>query len=186
MLADNPVYNTEAAVQVAHAISVHEAQVEDDYFTAVDDLNIGEDNVGAAHIGELEYGAGLFYLYTCIDRDLLTQNLGGNEDLTKTSLRALVESATKVGPTGKQNSFASRAYASYLLAEKGSQQPRSLSVAFLAPVKGNDMLDQAIKVLEVKRANMEKVYGACTDASIRMNVEMGDGSLAEILDFVTD
>ena len=38
MLASSPAFNTEAAVQVAHAITVHEVAVEDDYFTAVDDL----------------------------------------------------------------------------------------------------------------------------------------------------
>jgi CRISPR system Cascade subunit CasC len=51
MLASSPLYNTEAAVQVSHAITVHKVAVEDDYFTAVDDLNNGDDNSGAAHIG---------------------------------------------------------------------------------------------------------------------------------------
>src|SRR2546422_319950 len=37
MLADKPMYNTEAACQVAHAVSVHKKAVEDDDFTAVDD-----------------------------------------------------------------------------------------------------------------------------------------------------
>ena len=41
MLASSPAHNIEAAVQVAHAITVHEVAVEDDYFTAVDDLNKG-------------------------------------------------------------------------------------------------------------------------------------------------
>ena len=38
MLADNPKYNVEAAAQVAHAFTTHRAVVEDDYFTAVDEL----------------------------------------------------------------------------------------------------------------------------------------------------
>ncbi|MHC1596885.1 MAG: type I-E CRISPR-associated protein Cas7/Cse4/CasC, partial [Methermicoccaceae archaeon] len=119
MLADSPAYNTEAAVQVSHAITVHSAAVEDDYFTGVDDLNKGEEDVGAAHIGELGFASGLFYIYVCINVDLLTKNLGGDAGLAKGAIRALVEAATKVSPTGKQNSFASRAYASYVLAEEG-------------------------------------------------------------------
>src|SRR5216684_2556439 len=44
MLADNPDFNREAAVQVAHAITTHRAIAEDDYYTAVDDLKEpGED-----------------------------------------------------------------------------------------------------------------------------------------------
>jgi CRISPR system Cascade subunit CasC len=77
MLASAPAYNVEAAAQVAHALSVHKVSVEDDFFTAVDDLNTGEEDIGAGHMGETEFAAGLFYLYVCIDRELLRENLGG-------------------------------------------------------------------------------------------------------------
>ncbi|MBW6512185.1 MAG: type I-E CRISPR-associated protein Cas7/Cse4/CasC [Desulfuromonadaceae bacterium] len=185
MLASSPAFNTEAAVQVAHAVTVHDVAVEDDYFTAVDDLNNGEDDLGAAHIGETEFGAGVFYLYLCINRDLLEANLG-DKTLAKKSLAALVEAAAKVAPNGKQNSFASRAYSSYILVEKGDQQPRSLSVAFLKPVRGEDVLGKAITEIESKRANMEKVYGKCAEATKTMNAETGAGSLDEIITFVTE
>jgi CRISPR system Cascade subunit CasC len=174
----------EAAVQVAHAITVHEVAVEDDYFTAVDDLNSDEDDRGAAHIGETEFAAGLFYLYICVNRDLLVENLGGDKDLADRALGALTEATAKVAPSGKQNSFASRAYASYLMAEKGEQQPRSLSVAFLKPISGEDILASAISALESKRSNMEKVYGPCAAAKIVMNAETGVGSLNNIVAFV--
>lgn len=175
----------EAAVQVAHAVTVHDVAVEDDYFTAVDDLNNEKGDLGAAHIGETEFGAGVFYLYICINRDQLEKNLGGKELINK-SLAALIEAAAKVAPNGKQNSFASRAYASYILAEKGDQQPRSLSVAFLKPVRGEDVLGKAITEIETKRANMDKVYGKCAEATKTMNAETGSGSLDEIITFVTE
>jgi CRISPR system Cascade subunit CasC len=186
MLASSPAHNIEAAVQVAHAITVHEVAVEDDYFTAVDDLNKGEEDMGAAHIGQTEFAAGLYYLYVCINRDLLKENLGGDSELVKKGLAALVESTAKISPTGKQNSFASRAYASYLLAEKGDQQPRSLSVAFLKPVRGEDMLAAAISSLEEKRSTMDKVYGDCADDFKVMDAEAGKGSLEEIIKFVME
>jgi CRISPR system Cascade subunit CasC len=179
-------HDPEAAVQVAHAITVHEVAVEDDYFTAVDDLNSCEEDRGAAHIGETEFAAGLFYLYICINRDLLVENLGGDEELAVKTLMALVEAAVKVAPTGKQNSFASRAYASYVLAEKGDQQPRSLSVAFLKPVCGEDILAKAISAIETKRINMEKIYGPCADTHKVMNAETGSGSLDDIMTFLTE
>ncbi len=185
MLASSPSFNTEAAAQVAHAITVHKVAVEDDYFTAVDDLNKGEEDVGAGHIGETEFAAGLFYLYLCIDRDLLKENLQGEEELTKKTLRALTEAAATVAPTGKQNSFASRAYASFILAEKGTRQPRSLSVAFLKPVAGQDMLDDAITAMNTTRENMDKVYGPVSEVDPCMvNAKTGEGSLVRLLDFV--
>lgn len=154
MLADAPLYDMEAACEVGHALTVHKVAVEDDYFTAVDDLNTR----GAAHIGEQGFAAGLFYLYVCINRDLLIENLSSDEDLAYRAIKALVEAAATVAPTGKQKSFASRAWASYILAEKGTRQPRSLSVAFLKPVKSDDMLQEAIQKLEETRTSLDTVY----------------------------
>lgn len=191
MLASSPAYNTEAAIQVAHAITVHKAAVEDDYFIAVDDLNSGEVDVGAAHIGELGFGAGVFYLYICINRELLQENLGNDAELTQKALNAFVQAVTKVSPTGKQNSFASRAYAGFVLAEKGDQQPRSLAQAFLKPVKpnperGEDTMTRAIKELTTRRDNFNTVYGDCADTSALFNVETGEGSLSAIAKFIAE
>ena len=185
MLADKPVYNIEAAAQVAHAITTHEVTVEDDYFTAVDDLNRGDVDQGAGHIGETEFAAGLFYLYLCINRDLCVENLKGDAALTKRGIQALIETAAKVGPSGKQATFASRAYASYILAERGSQQPRSLSVAFLKPVRDADMLDGAIKAMSDTRTKMEAVYGKCSDGFYEMNALAGKGTLTDLINFAT-
>lgn len=185
MLAKSPGFNVEAAVQVSHAITVHKAVPEDDYFTAVDDINNTGDDAGAAHIGELGFGAGVFYLYLCINKELLLKNLGGDTALADKALTALLESITKVSPTGKQNSFASRAYAGYVLAEKGDQQPRSLAQAFLTPVKGTDVLGTAIAALKKRRDNFDKVYGACADDHKDLDVEAGKGSLAEVAQFIT-
>ncbi len=186
MLASSPAFNTEAAAQVAHAISVHSVVVEDDFFTAVDDLNSGEDDAGASHLGETEFAAGLFYLYLCIDKDLLEKNLSGDEALANKTLEALIESTATVSPSGKQNSFASRARASYILCETGKQQPRSLSVAYLKPVRGGDMLTSAIKQLETTVEGMDKVYGACADKRCSMNAFTVEGSLQAIIQCATE
>lgn len=182
MLASKTEHNTEAAVQVAHAIGVHASAIEDDYFTAVDDLNV-EDS-GAAHIGESGFAAAVFYQYLCIDCDLLKKNLGGDEVLANNAVRALVETAVKVGPTGKQNSYASRAYAHFALAEIGEQQPRSLSLAFVKPVSGSDYAADAAAALERVVDNMDKVYGECADKRYRLDVLNAKGTLSELLEFV--
>jgi CRISPR system Cascade subunit CasC len=177
MLAAAPAFNVEAAAQVAHAITVHRCQVEDDFFTAVDDLNDHSEDAGAGHMGNTEFGAGLFYLYVCIDRAALLKNLGEDRALFELTLRTLVECTATVAPTGKQNSFASRAYASYALAEKGDRQPRALSVAFLKPVEGADMGVASIKAMEECRDKMDKVYGPCATVHYTFNALTGDGSL---------
>ena len=187
MLADTPAFNMEAAVQVAHAITVHKSAVEDDFFSAVDDLNAGLEDKGAGHIGERGYGAGLFYLYVCINRELLQENLGGDAELTAQALGALLHAITQVSPTGMQNSFGSRAYASYLLAERGDQQPRSLVQSFLKPVKpygDRDMLALAVDALSLRRDNFDKVYGPCADDRYTFNVETGEGSLDAAVAFI--
>ncbi|MFH1057089.1 MAG: type I-E CRISPR-associated protein Cas7/Cse4/CasC [Pseudomonadota bacterium] len=184
MLAANPGFNSDAAVQVAHAFTVNKATVEDDFFTAVDDLNKREEDVGAGHMGEVEFGSGVFYLYICVDCDRLRENLAGRQDLVGPAMRALTAAAATVAPTGKQNSFASRANALYLLAEKGDRQPRSLAAAFLKPVAGADQAGEAIGRLRACRADMDRAYGALADDFREMSVPTREGTLAEVLDFV--
>jgi len=184
MLADDPAFNVEAACQVAHALSVHSIVIEDDYFTAVDDLNKGDEDRGAAHIGETGFAAGLFYSYICINRDQLVDNLQGDADLADRAVAALTEAATKVAPTGKQNSFGSRAYASYVLAEKGPQQPRSLSVAFMQPVEGRDQVNEAISRLANQVKKFDQVYGDCASTRYALNAEAGEGQFDSLIKFL--
>lgn len=186
MLADSPAHNFEAAAQVAHAITVHRVAVEDDYFTAVDDLNSGHEDRGAAHLGETEYGSGLFYLYVCIDRELLLSNLANRADLAAKTIAAVIDCACQISPSGKQASFASRARASYALAELGDAQPRSLSVAFLKPIDGPDLLKKSIDALERCIENMDKVYGPCADKRANFDATEGKGTLSALKDLATE
>ena len=184
MLADSPAFNIEAACQVSHALGVSTVTIEDDFFTAVDDLNNNDVDAGSAHLGERGFASALFYTYVCISRDLLLENLNGDEALVEKTLKALTESAAKVAPTGMQNSFASRVYTSYLLIEKGSQQPRSLAVAYFNPIRSQDMVNDAISRLEEQRDKFDKVYGQCADSRYVLNSETGEGTLSAALDFV--
>ena len=186
MLASSPAFNVEAACQVAHALGVSAVTVEEDFFTAVDDLNRKEDDAGSAHMGEKGFASALFYSYICISRDLLLENLNGDEALVARTLKALAETALTVSPTGNQNSFASRAYASYALVEMGRQQPRALSVAFFNPVRGEDQQTQAIQRLKEQRQKFERAYGSREgERHYEMNVESSEGSLQELLEFVS-
>ena len=191
MLANAPRYNVEAAVQVAHAVTVHEVVVEDDFFTAVDDLNRDDADAGAGHIGVAAFASGLFYEYVCINRTLLEENLGSNRNndsrqLAAAAIRALIESAATVSPGGRQNSFASRAYASYILVEKGARQPRSLSVAYLTALNEKNLPGAAITALQDTRKKMDDVYGPCCDGMYEMNAVAGTGTLSDLIRFAAD
>lgn len=159
--SDRPLFNVEAAAQVAHAITVHRAVPEDDFFSAVDDLNKEEDT-GSGHLGELGFGAGVFYLYVCINRELLVKNLGGDRVLAERTLRAFTEAILSVAPTGKQKSFASNARASFCLAELSSEAPRQLTAAFLKPISETQEQDVAGRAVERLRdlvSRLDEVYG---------------------------
>lgn len=189
MLASKPAYNIEAACQVAHAISVHPVVIEDDYFTAVDDLNDGREDAGSSHIGETGFASGLFYSYLCINREQLIENLNGDAALADRAMAALIEAAIKVPPSGKQNSFAHQGYASYVLAEAGNQQPRSLSVSFLKPVEvrgliDQDYLTQAVSAIRQQREGFDQVYGPCSDRHYEICVGERLGTMDELLRFV--
>ena len=185
MLADNPKFNREAAVQVAHAITTHRMVAEDDYYTAVDDLKSRDEpeDAGAGFVGVQEFGAGVFYLYLCVDRGLLLENLGGDRAVGDASVAALAEAAATVAPRGKRASFASHARAVYVLAEKGAAQPRSLAAAFLKPVTGSDQGAASVAALEDFRDRLDQAYGPCAADRHTMNVATGEGTLAELVDF---
>lgn len=182
MLADHPDFNRDAAAQVAHAITTHRVTVEDDYYTAVDDLKTRADDAGAGFLGEAGFGSGIFYLYLCINRTLLTENLGGDAALANTAIAALVEAAATVSPRGKQNSFAAFGRASYILAERGDQQPRTLAGAFAKAISDPDLMKASINALTGFRCMLDKAYGASSDDSREMTVG-GAGSLADIIAF---
>ena len=181
MLANTPERNVEAAVQVAHAITTHKVTVEDDYYTAVDDLKEPTEDSGAGFVGEAEFGAGVFYLYVCIDRDLLERNLGGDAKLADTALSALIEAAATVSPRGKQASYASRARAFYGLAETGMAQPRSLALAFVKPVAGSDQLGESITALSDTRRRMDACYPCDKLGTAEMDMTAGTGSLDSLI-----
>lgn len=158
MLADAPDFNREAAVQVAHALTTNRVDVDDDYYTAVDDLKKPSEDAGAGFIGEAGFGAGVYYLYICIDRALLLKNLAGDAILAARAIEALVKSAAMASPSGKKNSFANHVLAEFILAEKGDGQPLSLAGAFLTPIGAGDQVRLSRTALLDKRKSFHRAY----------------------------
>ena len=183
MLAADPDFNREAAVQVSHALTTHRALVEDDYYTAVDDLKLPAEDAGAGFVGEAGFGSGVFYTYACVDAALLAGNLDGDRDLAARAVAALVEALATATPSGKRNSYAHQTRAGYIRAEAGDAQPRSLAGAFFKPVEGDDLMAASVTALEEMAARMDAAYGDCAEATEIMNVADGRGTLAALRAF---
>lgn len=181
MLADSPDYNRDAAVQVAHAFTTHRAQVQDDWFAAVDDLKTRDEDAGAGHIGEHGFGSGIYYLYACVNVDLLVENLNGDRDLAAKGIASLAQALATATPKGKQNSHAHHPRAGYIRVERGTQQPRDLSGAFHKAVAADERA--SVDALTGMAERIDRAYGASFDAMAVMDVTGGQGSLAEIAEF---
>ena len=144
MVTSDPAANIDAAIHVAHAFTVHPEESESDYFSVVDDLQTEDEDPGAAHIGDMELTAGLFYGYVVVDVPGLVSNLTGGEpegwleadrDLGGQVVQHLIHLIAKVSPGAKLGSTAPYAYADLILVEAGSRQPRSLANAFRSRVR---------------------------------------------------
>lgn len=184
MLADSPEFNREAAVQVSHAFTTHRAEAEDDYYTAVDDLKDPTEDMGAGFVGEAGFGSGVYYLYVCIDIDRLILNLAGDQTLAREALEAVVEAFATASPSGKRNSYSHHTRASFIRAEAGDQQPRSLAAAFLKPVQGDDFLDISVRRLRETAKTIDDAYGPTSHSSTEMYTTEATGSLKDIKEFV--
>ena len=146
MVTSDPRANTDAAIHVAHAFTVHEEQPELDSFTVVDDLSdrsLGDD-AGAAGVFDTELTSGLYYGYVVVDVPLLVSNLTGcargdwtgdhDRDLAARVVENLVHLVAEISPGAKKGSTAPYSRAELVLVEAGDRQPRTLANAFRDPV----------------------------------------------------
>ena len=188
MVTSDPAANIEAAVHVAHAFTVHAEESESDYFSVVDDLQTEDEDAGAAHIGDMELTAGLFYGYVVVDVPGLVSNLEGCdardwEGADRTLAGSVVEHLTHliatVSPGAKLGSTAPYGYADLMLIEVGTRQPRSLANAFRKPARAQ--VEDAAGRLSRYLQKLDDAYGA-GEARKVMSVEECEMPNAERLD----
>ena len=179
MVTSDPGANIEAAIHVAHAFTVHREESESDYFSVVDDLQRDYEDAGAAHIGDTELTAGLFYGYVVVDVPGLVSNLSGSRELASKVVKHLIHLIATVSPGAKLGSTAPYANADLMLIEAGSRQPRSLANAFRKPAKAQ--LDAAAVNMSDYLGKLDKCYGS-NEARRIMSVENCDLPGAEWLD----
>jgi CRISPR system Cascade subunit CasC len=161
MVADASDINVDAAVQVAHAISVHAVDTEFDYFTAVDDRKHDAQQTGAGMIGTVEFNSSTLYRYATIDVDRLQDTLGNVEAARKAVEAFLTAFATSM-PTGKQNTFANRTLPDAVMVRLRQTQPINLVGAFESPVRAREAtgrIKEAADALAQHTQEVEQAYG---------------------------
>lgn len=172
MITSDIAANIDAPIHVAHAFTVHEAEPEADYFTAMNDLyEEGKvlydpfpkkesdrefESTSVHHINETELTSGLFYGYVVIDVPGLIKNLGGNRAMAGQVIHHLTHLIAEVSPGAKLGSTAPYGYADLMLIEAGDRQPRSLSAAFRKPCAPN--IDSAMAVLKTHLDKLDAAY----------------------------
>lgn len=178
MVTSDVLASRDAAVYVAHSFTVHQAQVENDYFTVVDDLLQDAGELGSAGIFDTELASGLYYGYVVVDVPQLVENLEGiagkecfasGTDAERRALAGrvvqhLLHLIATVSPGAKRGSTAPFDWAKFMLVEAGDWQPRSLAGAFhdALPLddKSGTVRQRAVDRLSKEIAAMDDAYGA--------------------------
>ncbi len=164
MVTGDVLARTDAAIHVAHAMTVHQQMTESDYFSAIDDLIREEGEQESGHINASELTSGVYYGYVVVDVNGLISNLGDNAQLARDVVRRLVHMVATVSPGAKKGSTAPYAYSHLVLVEAGKAQPRTLSNAFLTPVRDSaDIIPGAYRALAGHLADLDAMYGKAED-----------------------
>lgn len=167
MVADVADINVDAAVQVAHAISVHRVENESDYYTAVDDKNTGAET-GAGMIGTVDFNSATLYRYAALGVHQLAANLGKGlredepgTDPVRRAVEAFVESFIASLPKGKINTFGHHTYPDAVVVALRTTRPVSFVAAFEEPVSNasGGHLRAACDRLAAYVPDVERAYG---------------------------
>jgi len=134
MFASDQQLSVYGAVKMNHAFSTHAIELEDDYFSAVDQLN----PTGAGHLGNQSYTTSTMYRYVAIDVGQLQTNLGAGVDISPV-VRDFIKAAYTAFPKGKENVMASYSRPYFVRAIVKNGQPEQFSDAFESAVPMSDL-----------------------------------------------
>ncbi|SES04423.1 CRISPR system Cascade subunit CasC [Propionibacterium cyclohexanicum] len=171
MVADSKDLNVDSAVQVAHAISTHAVETESDYFTAVDDYKLPEDDAGAGMIGNIEFNSSTLYRFATVDLSELEHNLG-DKQLTAQAAAAFARGFIMSMPTGKQNTFANNTFPDAVAVQLRAGRSASFVGAFEEPVTadGTGFVRGSCEALADYAGHSEKAFLGTPVASFTAHV----------------
>ncbi len=175
MIANDKDMNVDSASQIAHMISTNKLRVDNDFFTAVDDL-LPSTESGAGMMGDLGMTSACYYSYANVDVRTLYENLGNDMSLLIATIKGFLRSFYGSFPSGKQNSTAGFNYPCYVrIVVKDKNLPMNLANAFQKPVVPDEQtsLEEAsIEAFEKRLQKERDMHGALAgfDAIITQKV----------------
>ncbi|MER5951711.1 type I-E CRISPR-associated protein Cas7/Cse4/CasC [Streptomyces sp. NPDC001904] len=184
MVADAADFNVDAAVQVAHAISVHRVDTESDYYTAVDDENT-EEETGAGMIGTVDFNSATLYRYAALGVHQLAANLGHGlregepaGEPVRRAVEAFLHGFVASLPTGKINTFGHHTLPDAVVVKLRTTRPVSFVAAFEEPVRGDQggHVREASDRLAAYVPDIERAYGQ-PDTTLTWVLRVGPNTL---------
>jgi CRISPR system Cascade subunit CasC len=169
MLAEQPGRNTDAACQVAHALSTHAVDLEMDFYTAVDDLSDARDETGAGMLGTQGFNSACFYRYALLDHSQLLRNLGGDAPAAGKAVEAFLRAFCLSIPSAKQNSHGAQNLPSlglFIVRDQGV--PVSLANAFALPIRRDDLITESVSRLARYYERLASVYDLYAGATVTL------------------
>lgn len=183
MVADLSDINVDAAVQVAHAISVHAVDNEFDYYTAVDDRKHDAQESGAGMIGTVEFNSSTLYRFATVDVNRLHETLG-DPAATRQAVDAFLLAFATSMPTGKRNTFANGTRPDAVMVRLRNSQSINLVGAFERPVRDtrepSGRVELAAQALAAYTTEVELAYGDHPVAAWVTHVGARTEALAEL------
>jgi len=178
MAADSPELNIDGAASFSHALSTHEAEIQQDFYSAVDDvlhekLAAREEGAhsGSGMLGVLEFTSATYYRYIALDLDSLFDPENGTlRDMEpaerEDALEAFIEAALKAIPRARKtgmNAHTLPSYAMGIVREQGA--PVQLVNAFERPVKpaGDGFVSRSATELVKHHQELSEVWGLNED-----------------------
>jgi CRISPR system Cascade subunit CasC len=170
MVAKVKEMHVTAASSFSHAITTHKVSNEQDYFTALDDIQNEEDS-GSSHIGINEYNSGTYYRYVSLDLGELYKKFVTEDGQYIIDLQSSIEAFAKALfvaiPTARQTTMSGASTWDYarVLVRKGQR----LQLSFDSPVraKGEGFSKPSIAALkdelERKESMMGSMFGKIAD-----------------------
>lgn len=189
MFAARPDLQNEAAIQRSHAFTTHIADIDPDYFTAVNDLPEDAEGRGAGHLGIALLTGGVYYWHCTVDRDQLWRSWISPQDRNTAAahLKQLFEALLTALPSGKQNTSAHKTLPDAVLAVE-ARQPVALHQAFEQPVNADrrsgfrdPSLEQLVLTHQRLTRFMPSTFGAHHLATVLDSEHETDPSLESLI-----
>ncbi len=163
MVASDHSLTVEAASMFSHALSVHKADNEIDFFSAVDDRQPKEES-GAGMTGTLEFNSATYYRFAALNLDMLAdaEHLGSlSSDERQTVVRTFIEATIKAVPSARKNTMNGNTLPIYVMGvvrEKG--HPIQLVNAFETPVKSSQGYSaKSVELLKGEYTKLKETWG---------------------------